>query len=751
MYILNNNYNKNYEALEHLNGQYCTAIVISEGEEEEYKYVYEIEILNIKTNKNIELKDNSNTDKNGNELNKKDEKIEQNKNCKGIKLLLNLKKSDNNNLVLNYGDKIGFYLEYQKPNTARNYMGFDYSNYLKTKKILGTVNVESNNLQVISHNNTNAILNKIYSLKNIMKQKINELLPKETAGLCIGMLIGETSNIEESMQEDFRDSNLSHILAVSGANVSYIIISITYIFNKMCFRKKLSKIISIILLILFMLLTGCTSSVNRACIMAILMLIAELLNRKSDVYNNLALSALILLIINPYSILDIGFQLSYMGTIGIVFLHDKISNVVQIKNRIIKYFFEMIIVTTCANLAIIPIMMFHFNTVSLTFYFSNVLAGPILGAVVIIGFIMFFVSLILNSLAIPIAFILNIMLKFIIKIAGLTASLPISKILITTPSIWFIIIWYSTIIILYYKEKAKKFYLKNKKNLKIAVTCILIIVLTSNLVIKLNKDLKIYFIDVGQGDSCLIITPTNKKILIDGGGSEFGSFDVGEKTLLPYLLDRKIKKLDYVLISHFDSDHVGGILTLMEKIKIEKIIICKQGEVSENYKKFLNILKSKKIKVQIVKAKDKISIDKDTFFYILHPANELIKDNILNNNSIVTKFYYRNFSILFTGDIEEIAEKELIKKYESSSILRSTVLKVGHHGSKTSSTKELLEKVKPKIALIGVGENNNFGHPNSEVLNRLNSLNCKIYRTDLNGEIVLTIDKNSKVYVNTMF
>lgn len=751
MYILNNNYNKNYEALEHLNEQYCTAIVISEGEEKEYKYVYEIEILNIKTNKNIELKDNSNTDKNGNELNQKDEKIVQNKNYKGIKLLLNLKKSDNNNLVLNYGDKIGFYLDYRKPNAARNYMGFDYSNYLKTKKILGTVNVESNNLQVISHNNTNAILNKIYSLKNIMKQKINELLPKETAGLCIGMLIGETSNIEESMQEDFRDSNLSHILAVSGANVSYIIISITYIFNKMCFRKKLSKIISIILLILFMLLTGCTSSVNRACIMAILMLIAELLNRKSDVYNNLALSALILLIINPYSILDIGFQLSYMGTIGIVFLHDKISNIVQIKNKIIKYFFEMIIVTTCANLAIIPIMMFHFNTVSLTFYFSNVLAGPILGAVVIIGFIMFFVSLILNSLAIPIAFILNIMLKFIIKIAELTASLPISKILITTPSIWFIIIWYSTIIILYYKEKAKKFYLKNKKNLKIAVTCILIIVLTSNLVIKLNKDLKIYFIDVGQGDSCLIVTPTNKKILIDGGGSEFGSFDVGEKTLLPYLLDRKIKKLDYVLISHFDSDHVGGVLTLMEKIKIEKIIICKQGEVSENYKKFLKILKSKKIKVQIVKAKDKISIDKDTFFYILHPANELIKDNILNNNSIVSKFYYRNFSILFTGDIEEIAEKELIKKYESSSILRSTVLKVGHHGSKTSSTKELLEKVKPKIALIGVGENNNFGHPNSEVLNRLNSLNCKIYRTDLNGEIVLTVDKNSKVYVNTMF
>lgn len=151
------------------------------------------------------------------------------------------------------------------------------------------------------------------------------------------------------------------------------------------------------------------------------MLIAELLYRKSDVYNNLAISALILLIINPYSLLDIGFQLSYMGTIGIVFLHDKIGNFIKINNKIVKYFFEMIAVTTCANLAIIPIMMFHFNTISLTFYFSNIIVGPILGIVVIIGFIMFFISLIFTPISSLIAIVLNLMLKFIIKIAEITA------------------------------------------------------------------------------------------------------------------------------------------------------------------------------------------------------------------------------------------------------------------------------------------------------------------------------------------
>ena len=549
MHTLNNYYDEKYEELESLNGSYCTAIVVSEGEEKDYKDVYEIEIKGIKLLLNLKKSKNKS-------LQNKENRYLSNKNSK------------NSSFKLKYGDKIEFYLEYEKPSTARNYMGFDYSNYLKTKKIFETVNLKEEDVEIISHDNSNIILRKIYELRNLMKTKIEKLLPKETSGLCLGMLIGETSGIEENMQEDFRDSNLSHILAVSGANVSYI--SITYIFNKMCLRKRLSKIISIILLILFMLLTGCTSSVNRACIMAILMLIAELLYRKSDVYNNLAISALILLIINPYSLLDIGFQLSYMGTIGIVFLHDKIGNFIKINNKIVKYFFEMIAVTTCANLAIIPIMMFHFNTISLTFYFSNIIVGPILGIVVIIGFIMFFISLIFTPISSLIAIVLNLMLKFIIKIAEITANMPFSKITIITPSFFFIIVWYLIIISISYKQKVKIFYHKNNKLIKKIVSCILIIVLIVNLIIKVDKKLEIHFVDVGQGDACLIITPLNKKILIDGGGSEFGSFNVGEKTLLPYLLDRRINKLDYIIISHFDSDHVRFYSIFAKRNKSKK-------------------------------------------------------------------------------------------------------------------------------------------------------------------------------------
>ena len=226
-------------------------------------------------------------------------------------------------------------------------------------------------------------------------------------------------------------------------------------------------------------------------------------------------------------------------------------------------------------------------------------------------------------------------------------------------------------------------------------------------------------IDVGQGDSTLIVTPNDKKILIDGGGSS--TYDVGKNTLIPYLLDRKIKEIDYVIISHFDQDHVGGGLNVLSELKVGKVIIGKQGEESEQYVQFRKIVDEKEIPVIVVKQGNIINIEKDLKIKILFPEDELITENVLNNNSLVFKLEYKNLKMLFTGDIEAIAEKQLLKKY-SNSELKVDILKVAHHGSKTSSTEKFIETVKPRIALIGVGDNNKFGHPNEEILNRLKEL-----------------------------
>ena len=260
------------------------------------------------------------------------------------------------------------------------------------------------------------------------------------------------------------------------------------------------------------------------------------------------------------------------------------------------------------------------------------------------------------------------------------------------------------------------------------------------------NDLKIYFIDVGQGDSTLIVTPLNKKILIDGGGSELGSYDVGKNTLLPYLLDRKIKNIDYIIVSHFDTDHVQGLLVVMENLKVKNVIIGKQFEFSENYERFLKIVKEKEINVKVVEAGNKIHIENNIYLDVIWPiCNMAVTKNSINNNALVCKFNFKNFSMLFTGDIEKEAEDIIVSKYQDTTILKSNVLKVAHHGSKTSSTQELLELVKPKIALIGVGENNTFGHPNKEILDRLQNLGTKICRTDKMGEISIDVKNNGKI------
>ena len=176
-----------------------------------------------------------------------------------------------------------------------------------------------------------------------------------------------------------------------------------------------------------------------------------------------------------------------------------------------------------------------------------------------------------------------------------------------------------------------------------------------------------------------------------------------------------------MFISHFDQDHVGGILPVLEELHVGQVFISKQEEKSENYKTFLELVKKKKLKMQEVKAGDKITIE-DVSFQILWPIEKQIEENQLNNNAMVMKLQYKSFSMLFTGDIEEVAEKKILDTYQNHlEILKATVLKVAHHGSKSSSTEEFLKAVNSKVAMIGVGENNMFGHPNNVVLERLQS------------------------------
>ncbi len=751
IHILENNYDKISSKIpEEITLQ---ALVVSDGTEKDYKYTYTIEVNTI----------------NGKKLEK------------SIQLILDIKKNKIKNKCPKFGDVVEITGVYEEPNIARNYKGFDYKQYLKSKNIYGTIDCVQ--YEIIANNKINIISNIINYVQNNIKENMSNILDEEQGALCIGILIGDRENISDITEDNFKKSNLTHMLAVSGSHITYIIVALTTLLSKT--NRKFSLIITIIFLLFFTVLTGFTASVLRASIMGILTLLASILHRKSDTINNLGISSIIILLYNPYLLVDAGFLLSYAGTIGIIFFSKKISNgisiivnkinpnllnieqnnnskilfVKSIIEKIILYVISSLSVTISANIVIIPIMAYMFSTISFTFWISNILAGPIMEVVTIFGFITYLISIVFPMLAEFLAIALNLFLTILLKIAEISSIIPGASIYIKTPSLIMCVMYYLVIFILFNLKPIRQFIRKKaifrfliikakKHKLKILVTIITVIILLNSIIYVTDKNLKIYFVDVGQGDCTLIQTHEKKNILIDGGGSEFGSFDVGESILLPYLLNRGINKIDYMMISHFDSDHIGGLFYIMKNLKVDNIIISRQGKNSENFKKFIQIMSKKQINLIIVKRGDYVKIDDTSYFEILFPEEKQISDNVLNNNSIVAKFVSSNVTMLFTGDIEEIAEKRLCELYRNTNKLQADIIKVAHHGSKTSSTLSFLELVNPQIALIGVGADNNFGHPNEGVLERIKKLGTQIYRTDQTGEVSIVIDKKGNVKIS---
>ena len=582
------------------------AIVIKEGIEKEYSYTYIIKMIDGK--------------------------------YKNKKFVLSTNKKN----ILQYGDLININGEYIIPTESRNYKGFNYREYLKSKKIYGTIKANEK-IKIIENKRLNIFLIKSNELRNIIIKKAKDLLPSTKSSLLIGILLGDKDDITEDIIEDFKISNLSHMLSVSGAHTSYIILGISYILSKT--PKKYAKIITILVLGIFLFITNFTASVTRACLMAAFAIGAKLLYRKSNTITNIALSLLIILIINPFSILEIGLQLSYLGTLGIVLFNKNIDKMLS-KMKVNKKIIQLLAVTFSAQIFIMPIMAYRFNTISLTFFISNLLAGPILGIVIILGFIAIFVSIISFKLAKLLAIILNIFLELLTLIAKFVSKIPISSITIKTPYVVSIVLIYILILISNYffsiYNLKNRLYKNQIKKLIKLIAIILVLVIPINSIINTFAlgYTKIYFIDVGQGDSCLIVTPNNKKILIDGGE---GKTDL----LLAYLLDRRIKTIDYIIISHFDSDHCNGLVEVIEKLKIRNIIISKQAYLSQEYINIANIINKKRINAIKVKQGDELQIDKNIKIDILYPTEKLeYKD--LNNNSIVAKISYNNFSILFT-------------------------------------------------------------------------------------------------------
>ena len=628
----------------------------------------------------------------------------------GQKFICYIKNKDADKIKI--GDIIEFEGKYNKPDSARNEGGFDYNLYLKSKNIKRIFLIDT--YKVIGKNERlNVSLAKFFSdVRNRIKECFEQNLSKENAALLSGLTIGDKSNLDKEVIEEYRNASLSHVLAISGAHFSYIILCLKLL-NKKLKRKRLGQAITLIGILFFIELTNATPSVIRAGIMAIMPVVASIMHRKNDFWTTLCFSILVQFINNPYVVFDIGFQLSYGGVIGIVCFYEKIKR--MIKLRIIS-------VCLSANVIIIPIMMYQFQTISFSFIFSNFLATILLGPIVILGFLSVIFRLKI------IFWILNLFLFLFQKNAEICASIPFAKLYIIRPTLISMAIYYLVIF--------------RKLNIKKIIASLILTTIVFNLnyeciFANLKDEMLLNFVDVRQGDCCLI-RYAGKNILIDSGGSD-DNYDVGKNILLPYLLTKKITKIDYAFVSHMDSDHCKGLFYVAEHLRIENIIIGLQAEEYPNLKMIKEIANRRNIKIQMLQAGNIININKIKITVIWPIRESMITENGINNNSLVFRIDFKNNSFLFTGDIEKVAEEKILETYKYNlKVLDVDVLKVGHHGSKTSSIDNFIFATTPIIALIGVAKNNKYGHPASTTIEKLNKLKCKIYRTDKMGEIKLT-------------
>ena len=627
-------------------------------------------------------------------------------NIKKDKTIINIKAKENiivyyyNKTNLELGDKVKVVGTLKNIENNTNFNLFNYKKYMLSKNTYFIMNASS--IKLISKNN-----NIFYSIKNNLSKQINK---KKGFRYLNTFIMGDSKEIDENVLESYRTNGISHLFSVSGMHITLLSTLILYILNKIK-KSNINYILVIIFLIFYMFLTSFTPSVIRATTLFIFLTLNKLLSLNLSTLRIFLIILFLVLLFNPYNIYNIGFKFSYIISLYLIIFR-------KIINRNKNYITKTIVTSFIAFLSSIPILINNFFSINLLTIINNLIFVPI------ISFIVFPFSLL--TLIIPkIDIIYEILINMLEGLSLFVSYFKIEMILKHT-NILIILLYYLLITLILFKIVRKQY--------KYIFLLVLFLFIHTNI----NYITNTFFttiMDVGQGDSIFIHLPHNKSnILIDAGGNI--NYD-GSKNIISYLKSEGIQKLDYLIITHGDYDHMGEAINLVNNFKVEKVIFnC--GSYNDLEKELIKVLDKKKIKYySCIK---ELNIDKNKLHFL--QTKEYDNENE-NDNSNVIYTELNGYKFMFMGDASSTTEKEILNKYNLPDI---DVLKVGHHGSKTSSSKTFINEINPKYSVISVGKNNRYGHPNKEVLNNLEQ--SKIYRTDQDGSIMFKI-KNNKLKIET--
>lgn len=587
---------------------------------------------------------------------------------------------------LSYGDKIKVTGVLKEPSTNNIFNNFNYKKYLYNKKIYYII--EASKIDKIQNNN-----NHIYTIKNLLYTRINSL---KSSNYIKALLFGD-NKLDKEIKTSYQINGISHLFSVSGFHINFITSIIYFYLDRVTYNKKIKYITVDIFLVLYLLLCN-TTSLLRCTVMNILLSINHLLKLNIKKIDIVLLTLILCIIINPFIIYDIGFIYSYTISFFLILYKNKYKT----NNKLLK----IIYISLISFLVSLPINIYTSYEINFLSIILNIIIVPIVSLILLPLSLLTLIFPILDN-------ILYLITSILEKISLYTSNINIFKQILSKPSIILIIIYYLVIILIL--SKNKHYYL------------ILILLIFHKTIPLYNSNLEVVMFDVGEADSMLISTPSKKvNILIDTGRG------IDINNIIIYLKSIGISKLNYLIITHGDEDHIGGALYLIDNFKVDNVILNK-GDYTELEVELITHLKNKNIKY--TNNINKIPL-LGSYMYLLNTK----KFSNENDNSIVTYFEYQKYKFLFMGDSSSKTEEYLINNYNLTNI---SFLKVGHHGSNTSSSTHFINKITPKVSLISVGRNNFYHHPNKEVLTNLS--NSVIYRTDINKSIKIKINNKVKI------
>ena len=581
-----------------------------------------------------------------------------------------------------FGDKIYIEGEISVPNNNTIPNNFNYKDYLYHKYIYYIIKIDK--IKMISKND-NIFLN----IKNSIYKRIDTIKYND---YLYAFILGKSYYIDSEVLNNYKINGITHLFALSGLHVSMFSSIILFILKKIKLSEKLSYFITSLFLIFFAFIASFTPSIVRSVLFFILSSINNVYYLYIKPKYLLYIVFSILIFINPFYIYDTGFILSFCISFFILLFNEK--------NKINNNLLSILVISILSTLSSLPIIINMSYEINILGFINNLFFIPY------VTYIVFPLSIIVVFIS-KLSFILNFLIIIMEYISKVSSNILNVKLIFPKMSLFLIIIYYVLLILIVKKINLKKIF----------------IIYLSFLYFRCNFDKNnyVYFIDVGQGDSALIVTKNNKSILIDTGGKVGSNYSLMKSNVIPFFKSIGIRKLDYLFITHGDYDHAGYGIDLVNNFNVKNRFTNK-GKYNSLEKK-LNIKSFNNSYIKI----DNVEI---------YSLNSKLYNNE-NSDSLVLLVIIDNYKLLFMGDASINTEKDIMNNYDIGDVF---ILKVGHHGSKTSSSEEFINSVNPKYSIISVGKNNKFGHPNKEVLDNLS--NSKIYRTDIDGSIMFKIKKD---------